>query len=237
MLFNLKKQMEDQQAEMNWLREMANLEKNVATHVHTWLVNQVDTLRKSQSSRTTEGRAQTPHHQAWQGIHTFHQQLEARPVSNLRRWWTLWGLRAFLSPKVPSHRRYHGSSPEATQPNETVIFKRNRVQKAETLQLTIVVENHHALFFVKICDAHLRSLFENLWPSSASLLVPRQDGGLCTRWPLFCRAFPSSLKGATYHWFYLLPKNSLWSFKVELTPSTTILLLGESFRRIVTIFS
>ena len=30
---------------------------------------------------------------------------------------------------------------------------------------------------------------------------------------LLCRAFPSSLKEATYHWFYSLPKNSLRSFE------------------------
>ena len=29
---------------------------------------------------------------------------------------------------------------------------------------------------------------------------------------LLYRAFPSRLKEATYHWFYLLSKNSLWSF-------------------------
>ena len=29
---------------------------------------------------------------------------------------------------------------------------------------------------------------------------------------LLCRDFLFSLKGATYHWFYLLPKNSLRSF-------------------------
>jgi len=29
---------------------------------------------------------------------------------------------------------------------------------------------------------------------------------------LLYRAFPSSLKGVTYHWFYSLPKNSLRSF-------------------------
>ena len=29
---------------------------------------------------------------------------------------------------------------------------------------------------------------------------------------LLCRAFSSSLKGIIYHWFYLPPKSSLWSF-------------------------
>ena len=29
---------------------------------------------------------------------------------------------------------------------------------------------------------------------------------------LFYRAFPSSLKGVTYHWFYSLPRNSLWNY-------------------------
>ena len=29
---------------------------------------------------------------------------------------------------------------------------------------------------------------------------------------LLYKAFPSSLKGVTYYWFYLLPKNSLQSF-------------------------
>jgi len=53
---------------------------------------------------------------------------------------------------------------------------------------------------------------------------------------LLCRAFPSSLKGATYHWFYSLPKNSLQSFHEVMTYSTTSLLLEENFRRITTIF-
>jgi len=30
---------------------------------------------------------------------------------------------------------------------------------------------------------------------------------------LLCQAFPFSLKGAAYYWFYLLPKNSLRNFE------------------------
>jgi len=38
MLFNLKKHMEDQQAEMNQLREMATIKKDAATRIQTRLV-------------------------------------------------------------------------------------------------------------------------------------------------------------------------------------------------------
>ena len=44
MLFNLKKQMVDQQAEMTWLREMTTFEKDAAIGIQTRLLIQVDTL-------------------------------------------------------------------------------------------------------------------------------------------------------------------------------------------------
>ena len=60
MLSNLKKQMEDQQAEMIRLCKTAALEKDAAARIQTRLLKQVNTLRKSQSSDTAEGRARTP---------------------------------------------------------------------------------------------------------------------------------------------------------------------------------
>ena len=60
MLSSLQKQMEDQQAEMIRLREMAALEKDATARIQTRLLKQVDTLQKLQSSRTAEGRARTP---------------------------------------------------------------------------------------------------------------------------------------------------------------------------------
>ena len=56
MLSNMQKQMEDQQMKMIWLRETTALEKEAATRIQTQLLKQVGTLRKSQSSRSVEGR-------------------------------------------------------------------------------------------------------------------------------------------------------------------------------------
>ena len=60
MLSNLQKQIEDQQMEMIRLCETTALEKDATTRIQTRLLKQVDTLRKSQSSRSVEERARVP---------------------------------------------------------------------------------------------------------------------------------------------------------------------------------
>jgi len=59
--------MEDQQAKMNRPREIATLKKDAATGIHTRPLKQFDTLRKSESSRTAEGKVRTSHRRSMTG--------------------------------------------------------------------------------------------------------------------------------------------------------------------------
>jgi len=60
MLSTLRKQMEDQQTEMIRLHEAAAHKKDATTCVQIWLLKQIGTLWKSQSSPSTEENEQTP---------------------------------------------------------------------------------------------------------------------------------------------------------------------------------
>ena len=59
MLSTMRKQMKYQQIDMIQLREEAAREKEAATRIHTRLLKQIGTLRKSQSFPTAEGNVRT----------------------------------------------------------------------------------------------------------------------------------------------------------------------------------
>ena len=82
MLFNLKKQMEDQQAKMNRLCETATLEKDTIARIHTRLLKQVDTLQKSRSSHAPKAKLGPHYHQSMTG--NPHSPLATRGVTGQR---------------------------------------------------------------------------------------------------------------------------------------------------------
>ena len=118
----------------------------------------------------------------------------------------------FPNHKVPSHRGHRGYGPGVTQSRESVVFKRDGVQRVETHRLTIVKENHHALFPKKVRDVDLHSLLRNLRPAPSSLSILGQDSGLRSWRPPSLPSVSIQPQGVSYHWFYSFRRNSFWNF-------------------------
>ena len=118
----------------------------------------------------------------------------------------------FLNPKVPSHRRHHGSGPGAAQLSESAVFEGNGVQRVETsyspLSKEIITLRFPKKFVMPIFDHYLGTSdpFLYLYQYQHKMTVYARDN------LLLYRVFLSSLKGVAYHLFYSLPRNSLQNF-------------------------
>ena len=143
------------------------------------------------------------------GIRALHRKLKAQLIRDLRWCCEFWGLRASLNPEVPLHKGHHGSSSEAAQPNEPVVFERDGYNGLRPSDSPLSGEITKLNFQEKF----VLPTFDHYSGTSDTLLHLRQyhdkmeiyaHDDLHLYW-----AFPSSLKGAGYNWFYLLPKNSL----------------------------
>ena len=83
---------------------------------------------------------------------------------SMKRIWTL-GTQNVSNPKVPSYRGHRRYGSGVAQPSEPVVFERNRVQRAETLRLTIVDGNYYAPLPKEVREADLRPLLGTFDPS------------------------------------------------------------------------
>ena len=199
MLFNLK-EMEDQQAEMIQLYETAALEKGAAARIQTRLLKQVDALRKSQSSRSVEGRVRTPHHPK-------HNQESAHSIDNSKR-----DRSETLDDDERSEDSGRPQSPKFPHIKDITNLVQKRLnqtgkQFSKEMECSGLrpsdspLSNEITIFcfsrnFVMPTFDHYSGTFDpllHLRQFQNKMAVYTNDD------LLLCRAFPSSLKGAAYH--------------------------------------
>jgi len=112
-----------------------------------------------------------------------------------------------------SHWGHWGDCSKANRGRKSITLEGGGALQLENLWLIIFGENHLSPLSQKVHNAKLRVLFwatdliQHLWQNQDKMEVHSHDDLLLSL------LFPSSLKGATYNWFYSLPWHSLQSFE------------------------